>query len=244
MQTRTIHVSPTPANRKLVNAIRKRPPLVECRFRFLSKNEKERVRQLKRLGPGAVYIWGEGMEHHESYHLTDEGVRVKRNLDHHQDTFRAGTLDPASHMHLVEQRRIKIVSPGSHMVIHNKGGYMQIMAEAVAGAEPNSVHDTVDLDSLVAFPAYADWVYDGGLTIDDIVMIVSMGSSKLRVFDIGGLNEEIPDFALVDVTEPPTAEMTKRVVRGEETDQDVINLVLSYACVAYERILAAALELG
>lgn len=249
MQTRIVHVSPTPANRKLVEKLRKMPPLAEVEFRFLDEQKGERMMQLRQLGEGSVYIWGDGRSHHESLYLTDEGVRWKVNIDDHADDQNTSGITCASHMrHVNGNVRSMVVDSFIDRPLRNQR-FFQMMERAIGMADPNSVHVTVDFDCLTAFPAaMSTWIIrEGGMTMRQVAEAVAKTDGKLRMLDMGGLTEEIPDFEYVENGKPPSFMSTMNVVGFQHGGfeavlrPEIVNPVLSYAVDAYYNVLVAVL---
>src|SRR3989338_7106242 len=191
MQTRIVHVSPTPANRKLVEKLRRIPPLAEVEFRFLGERVEERIVQLRQLGEDSVNIWGDGPSHHESLYLTDEGVRWKINIDDHADDQNTSGITCSSHMrHVNGNARGIVVDSFIDRPLRNQR-FFQMMERAIAMADPNSVHVTVDFDCLTAFPAaMSTWIVrEDGMTMRQGAEAVAKTDGKLRMLDMGGFTE-------------------------------------------------------
>lgn len=225
--------------------LRRMPPLDECEFVLLSADYHERIRKLRDLGPGTVYIWGDGHDHHESLLLTDEGTGLKVNIDDHCDRGDDRFITYGNHMTHVERRGIPIITPRMGIGQQQKReDLFRRMDHAVREATPDSVHLTVDLDAVTGFPAWKNWICTDGMSIDAITRCVAQLNGRLRTLDLGGLAKQIPDFQLVDVEAyQPDAARTAALLHGEvgRDPRVEIDSVFSYATRAYYEILTAAL---
>ena len=95
---------------------------------------------------------------------------------------------------------------------------------AVALSPSNAtIHITIDFDGITGFPAHPKWLCEDGISIKELAEKIRSIGKRIRLFDIGGIHREIPDFELVDVAEfVPTPQMCRGVI--ECTAEKEINV--------------------
>ncbi|HLD60099.1 MAG TPA: hypothetical protein VI912_03835 [Candidatus Bilamarchaeaceae archaeon] len=243
MKTRIVYVSPTTSNQRLVDKLQRMPPLTDVEFRFLHTDSDRRRNELERLPPGLVYLWGDGYQHHESFVLTDPGVKLKVNVDNHSDTADASFVSYGSHMRHTLRTGTRIVTPSQSLhQLEKRTRLISDVHREVGFVGSDTVHLTLDFDALTSFPACYEWVCTDGISIPEVASLTQRINGRLRTLDMGGLIEDSPDFELIKIGDfVPTRDMTLRVLKELDTDQGHINLVMSYATMAYYGVLVAAL---
>ncbi len=263
MQLR-VYYSPNLANNKIVPLLAE---LGKGKFDFIPLHEshQERVKQLPELPDRAVFLWGDGHRHHESFYFTKgRSIDAKMNIDQHDDARPYGPLDCGNHMH--------------HSRLHNITPIIDLdrPSKLAALAGPDYDHlslgklaVTVDCDVIIGFPAIYEWVnngHDGGLHASDVASFITALGPRIACLDLGGLIEFIPDFAFRPDPEVPNwkdavlfgkplavyrfepiyrtgrprvvvPEVFSRLTR--DLSQSTVDNLCSYAVVTYHQILDA-----
>jgi len=242
-----VYYAPTDFNKKLVNAAAERLP-GKLAFRKLSKfGAYRRHWQLQQIDGPAVFIWGSGWRHHESYYFTGKKVDAKAIIDQHPDNLKFSKGELA--------RGITCVN---HMLATAKLGVETIvMASGADGSAPlldgkarmnfsakNAL--TVDFDCVPFFPAEPMWVLTdekAGFRVEAIVKFVEANKPKIQMLDMGGVAEKSPDFAVKEGMRAPThSEIScfcHKMKTGQQVEKSLADVVMNYALDAYLRVLGA-----
>jgi hypothetical protein len=202
-------------------------------FHPLSLNKDARNEELKKVRLPAIYVWGDGGDHGDSYFFTFKGKRspeCKINLDQHSDGALGGKS--GTRMRRKELWQDRYVGCGTHMEasycqgmrvysahtfydrMHPYSGedirtMMRILASRAHLFEQSSVAITVDLDAVINFPAKPRWFFrNDGILSGEIPPFIEAFRGKLLCGDVGGIVGNIPDFTLLGrTTEIPNAKL-------------------------------------
>jgi hypothetical protein len=200
----------------------------------------------------AAYIWGDGLDHDDSYPFTkNTGILVKGNIDHHDDTRSYATmLNFYNHMTFTERDGVRIITPRTANFPEKY--HWEVMQRAIRAIKQCAVMNegeialTIDLDALGRFPVHPSFVYDYGFTAQEVIQVVAELRQKIARLDFGGVRKDLPEFERVDVDLTKMPRVEGYVLEHLLTEADVIrfskeaiNLMGSYALMTYAGILEA-----
>jgi len=117
-----VHYVPNQTHRVLVAKLERVPKIKgACIFVPLAEEwykRKPQLEEMARSGARKVFLWGDGKRHHESYWFTREsGIKVKINVDYHDDARARKPADFGSHMFYTKNDGVKIFTPCSNRII-------------------------------------------------------------------------------------------------------------------------------
>lgn len=263
-----VFFSPTPSNKLVVGKLQTLGKLRSCEFIPLAEEWHERAPQLEKTARSrrrAVFLWGEGHRHHESYWFTrGSRIRAKINVDYHHDKERNQMFHPdcENHMLYTSKDGIAIFTPElinniSDCSLKRPTRMERFLAKTRREGRKfgiNEVALTIDLDGLIGVPVLEEWIFHNGLQPEQVVGLLRTLGTRIFRLDIGGLVENMPDFELVDLPVdriPKPFEVMSyladiKTLTGEQQieaidpkDKPLINLIGSYTLDVYVKILGA-----
>lgn len=257
-----LHYSPTQANRVLVAKLEKVPKIIRTyTFVPLAEEWNERKPQLEKIArtrTRKVFLWGDGTRHHESYYFTRKsGVRLKINVDYHNDVRTRKPADYGSHMRCTKDDGVQIITP--EQIVSYSGldpnkrptRLEKFLAKTRREGKKfgtNEVALTIDLDGLVGLPVFEEWVYHDGLQPKQVAELIRSLGTRIFRLDIGGLTENMPEFEIVQIDKIPGPLDVMRYlsVIGESLidpkNKPLIDFVSSYTLSVYVKILEVYAE--
>ncbi|MDD5337255.1 MAG: hypothetical protein PHS02_02120 [Candidatus ainarchaeum sp.] len=207
MQKVRVFYTPTQANGYILpRAIELGRLKEKCELELiaLSSIRETRRRELQSIEGRAACVFGSGWYHDDSYYFTPRSVRLKINIDHHDD------MEPGDHMNATQAAGIEIITPTNTMFpeAYNKrfpsSSRLRIMRLALeAGLKrgmefgANEIAATLDADAIYGFPADDAYIYDYGLSPGEAIEAIKILAERLLRFDFCGLLDEIPDFNVI-----------------------------------------------
>ncbi len=214
----------------------------------------------------ALFIWGDGYQHHLSAHfdLPSNGVPVfKLNIDSHDDFFVAyGGLkaQPTYHDHMFHSNRrpnhtacsfVPSRAPRFHGTALVTRDGTETNGSDFEFPANSDLHVTIDLDSVKLFPAVCEWVAKIGFDIDLIIakLVSAKQTGHLMRVDFGGLIDSIPQFdylphLLGQFKETTTLDQVEKLTSGvifSPENKHLANLALTHALDCYYRIIKTVL---
>ncbi len=252
-----IYFTPTVSNCRIVGHLieRGKPAFLQWEFISLHFMEPERIDELQTISGRAIFIWGDGQSHHESYYFTKGHVRHKLNIDGHSD-YRALNyfVNCSNHMHYSEKDGIvvftpKAISPDVSLASNQENILRAIeMAKTVRG----ELGITIDLDAVNTFPVIGSWITENGVGGQDIIKAVAYLAARTTRFDMGGVIENLPAFQIVEDGNAPDYDTVFYFSKYYADKRDgtpfknvdlyekpLTDAICSHAFFAYERILEA-----
>jgi len=238
-----IYYEPTQFNKKLAQVAKERLP-GSHEFHPLSKyGAFRRHWQLKRIKEPAVFIWGSGWNHHESYYFTSNKVKAKVNIDQHSDDLAYS-----------KGERVRGVTCVNHVAMTAKLGVETL---SIVSSRMNNVQIpenfssdkmalSVDFDCIPFFPASPIWALmdeKGGYRLETIVKFIDDSKPRIRMLDMGGVANSVPDFIVDNKIRAPKSsdisEFCDKLKTKQPMNKNTANVVLNYALDVYLRVLEA-----
>jgi hypothetical protein len=236
MQKLRVYYDPTRSNQILVSKLRTIKFLENCEFIDLGPSHVPS--KLLLIEGRAAYIWGDGDKHGRSYYFTQKQARAKINLDLHSDLgyVNGGLPTCGNHMGLTELDNLEVyVCFYSRLLVQNGISFGLKFKE-------NEVALTIDCDALLNFPVVQKY-FGGQILLSDVMQVVRTLGPRLGRLDIGGLIEDIDDFAILESPlRIPTREETLAFIgrpKRQYLAQETKNLVGSYVVEVYSYVLGA-----
>ena len=216
-QTPQIYYVPTDSVCRTVKKMKTNSP--NLKFFKLPSSSTSRKQYLQDLNgvKKAIFIWGNGYQHGESYHFDYNGANVKLNVDGHDDMgFYSGDQSLyyshmfASYQNLGIKTCYSLMkdngSDDFELLFVKKYHVKNVSVKYIAyptctninlnkKLNKRKVHLTVDLDSVIGFPAVTKWTNNMFLSLDRLLGIISdiaTNSTIVRI-DFGGLKDSVTD---------------------------------------------------
>ncbi|MCC7552758.1 hypothetical protein KO317_03800 [Candidatus Micrarchaeota archaeon] len=172
----------------------------------LPSDRGKRYKELRRIPKDnpAIYLWGSGFNHGESFFFDTKDVNLKINFDAHTDTeSRTSRLYHLylSHIyHSAKRHNLNIlIFCNKHFHRFSNGRLILLNGEKLDFVQ--NIAYTIDLDIVNDFPAERLWTNDSELTLPQLIKTLNSAKNifggKLMRLDIGGLRET-PEHTLTD----------------------------------------------
>lgn len=219
-----VYYSPTRTNCTFVSKMQGLPEFRKFDFVSLSSDLASRELQLTQIRLPAIYLWGNGDFHRESYFLThrERMPESKFNIDQHSDgaclrrhvrtlTMRSSVwpshlVGCGNHMRASHDQGIRVFS--AHTFYDGKSPFCadtirNMLLRLSSRAEifgKRQVSITVDGDAIANFAARPKWVFKEGIPVHEISPFILSFRGKLLSGDFGGAVEGIEHFDLLPRT--------------------------------------------
>ncbi len=216
MGTINVYYSPTQTNKTIIGKIKGMPISKKFDFIPLSDCAKTRFTELKKINKErSVFFWGDGYKHHESYYFTKwTKIKLKANIDHHSDDIPVhhGQVTYYNHIYQTQLDMISVITPKIDIaeerfedeIKENGKIILQVIKnfEQISEKYENgSTAITIDFDGIFGMPVVPAWLYESSIDAQMLFEFVKKYREKIGFLDMGGLNENIPDFNLLEFNE-------------------------------------------
>lgn len=202
-----VYVIPSKTNDRVIEQLKGKLRFKNLEFFKLSIEPKKIKHELSLLcdEPGAIMIWPDGYYHGYSYYFDHNSSNVKYNIDGHDDMETNPTASHygmfASHMWNsgVRPTMNKVYSEifGRNVVSVNDQRNRIYLKDYVIweSIDSKNVQLTIDLDSVIGFPADEEWRRDAFLTPDELmrkIEIMAKNTNIIRI-DFGGIDTKVTE---------------------------------------------------
>jgi|GEM_PF-6589526 len=238
-----VYYTPTGFNKKLAQAAKERLPGT-YEFQPLSRcGAFRRHWQLKRIKEPAVFIWGSGWSHHESYYFTGKKLMAKAIIDQHGDDLEYSRGERARGVrcfnHVLASARLGVETFG---IASSRTESVQAPQDFSEG----KIAVSIDFDCIPFFPASPIWALTegkGGFPLEAVAKFVGDWKPRISMLDMGGVAENSPDFSVQGKMRTPTqfeiSEYCSRLKARQPVEKGIADVVLNYALDAYLAVLGA-----
>jgi len=223
-----IFYTPTRTNEAVVEKLKLIPVLQAHEFKRLEYADWRRRVQIESIKGDAAFIWGDGNQHHESFHFTDpvRSIKLKINVDMHSDMGSKNDTNLAcwNHMGATENAGIKIITtPYKH------GTRQAILDAKFTGIqyEKGEIALTIDLDGVCGMPAYCpQWISAFTPPVEEVIKLIKTLGNRITRMDIGGLFEDLDYFSIVELPKGyiPSVDELNGVISGIYVGNDEITV--------------------